>query len=459
MTTAQASLRKGWCPGALRPMETGDGLLVRVRPRAGQFSIAALKVIAGTATRYGSGEIDLTNRANLQLRGLSGVTWPGAIAELNAAGLLDETAAIEAVRNVTVDPLCGIDPQRANLRPLAAVLEVRLAQDTLLHSLPGKFGFGFSGVRAASDQMATDINICAHDQDTCAIWLNGDASRHAVIGHTDAIDATVRLAAAFLNIQSQHANVRRMRDAVALIGSPALFAAAGLECFREKCERFSRQEARPNKELGSFHDSTRTGTTLEAVTAAGTPGANDPSYAGILGDGTSPFAVGIGLPFGRIAAEALQNLCDLSAHLGCTQVHPSQHRTLVIPVHDRAAAVALIAHARDANLITHEGDPRHAMDVCPGAPACRNGTANTRADAQRLAAEFGASGSLMPTIHISGCEKGCARHTPATLTFVARDGAYAMIANGPVDGHATLAGIAPQDLAATAIRWLAERAP
>ena len=28
---AIAPRRKGWCPGALRPMETGDGLLVRVR--------------------------------------------------------------------------------------------------------------------------------------------------------------------------------------------------------------------------------------------------------------------------------------------------------------------------------------------------------------------------------------------------------------------------------------------
>ena len=39
--TATAHLRKGWCPGALRPMQSGDGLLLRVRPKAGSFSIAA----------------------------------------------------------------------------------------------------------------------------------------------------------------------------------------------------------------------------------------------------------------------------------------------------------------------------------------------------------------------------------------------------------------------------------
>ncbi|MFD1807161.1 hypothetical protein ACFSHQ_00890 [Gemmobacter lanyuensis] len=28
---------QGWCPGALRPMMSGDGLVVRVRPRLGRL--------------------------------------------------------------------------------------------------------------------------------------------------------------------------------------------------------------------------------------------------------------------------------------------------------------------------------------------------------------------------------------------------------------------------------------
>ena len=33
--SARDTLRKGWCPGALRPMLTGDGLLVRLRLSGG----------------------------------------------------------------------------------------------------------------------------------------------------------------------------------------------------------------------------------------------------------------------------------------------------------------------------------------------------------------------------------------------------------------------------------------
>ena len=43
---------------------------------------------------------------------------------------------------------------------------------------------------------------------------------------------------------------------------PPTSALAALECFREKCARFSRKEARPIKDLGSFRASTKIGTTL-----------------------------------------------------------------------------------------------------------------------------------------------------------------------------------------------------
>ena len=69
--SAAASIEvKGWCPGALRPMQSGDGLIVRVRPCCGAFSLEQARGLADLARRLGNGHIDLTRRANLQLRGL-----------------------------------------------------------------------------------------------------------------------------------------------------------------------------------------------------------------------------------------------------------------------------------------------------------------------------------------------------------------------------------------------------
>ena len=34
---------KGWCPGAYQPMVSGDGLIVRIRPKFAEFSSVQIK--------------------------------------------------------------------------------------------------------------------------------------------------------------------------------------------------------------------------------------------------------------------------------------------------------------------------------------------------------------------------------------------------------------------------------
>ena len=128
-------------------------------------------------------------------------------------------------------------------------------------------------------------------------------------------------------------------------------------------------------------------------------------------------------------------------------VRPSLDRTLVIPVNDAAAAATMLALAHDMGLITHSGDVRLTMDVCPGAPACANGTTRTRDDAQLVAKAMTELGAAAPSIHISGCAKGCARRTAAAFTFVARDGLYDLILDGTAHNAPVRSGIAAGELA------------
>ncbi len=62
----------GWCPGALKPFESGDGLIVRVRLHLGRMSLVQLETLASAAERFGDGNLYLSNRANVQLRGVTG---------------------------------------------------------------------------------------------------------------------------------------------------------------------------------------------------------------------------------------------------------------------------------------------------------------------------------------------------------------------------------------------------
>lgn len=125
---------KGWCPGALRPMESGDGWVVRIRPHGGRLSRVQAAGIAAAAACHGNGLIDLTGRANLQLRGVTPESHAPLIGDLRALGLLDADIAQETRRNIVVTPFAD-----AETDALAASLEAALAASAL--ALPAKFGF------------------------------------------------------------------------------------------------------------------------------------------------------------------------------------------------------------------------------------------------------------------------------------------------------------------------------
>lgn len=124
---------QGWCPGALRPMLSGDGLVVRIRPDLGRLTPAQARGIADAARAFGNGQIDLSARGNVQLRGVSDATHPALIDALAALGLIAPDAEAEQRRNILVTPFAD-----AETLALAAQVQGALAQ---MSALPGKFGF------------------------------------------------------------------------------------------------------------------------------------------------------------------------------------------------------------------------------------------------------------------------------------------------------------------------------
>ncbi len=171
---------KGWCPGALRPMESGDGLIARVRPWCGAFSLAQVSGLAEIAERLGNGHIDLTRRANLQIRGLREEGLPGLHDALDRLGLLDPDPATEAARNVMVGPLAS-----AEVRALAELLSRALAEDSRVAALPAKFGWlvdgggpqSIIGERADIALYVTDAGVALR---VAGQWLRGGSIETAL---------------------------------------------------------------------------------------------------------------------------------------------------------------------------------------------------------------------------------------------------------------------------------------
>ena len=143
---------KGWCPGALLPMQSGDGLVVRIRPPLGRLTPTQAAAIATAAKTHGNGIIDLSARANLQLRGVTEASHPRLIADLRAQGLIDPDIETESLRNLIVTPFSD-----AETNALATTLTAAL---TRMPHLPGKFGFALdTGPRPVLTDASVDIRV------------------------------------------------------------------------------------------------------------------------------------------------------------------------------------------------------------------------------------------------------------------------------------------------------------
>jgi precorrin-3B synthase len=140
----QGPIIQGWCPGALRPMQSGDGLVVRIRPRAGRLTQTQARGIASLAALHGNGLIDLSARANVQLRGVTDASHAPLVEGLRALGLIDASADAESRRNIIVTPFwTAQDPTQRLADDLTQALAAADAP-----SLPGKFGFAIDTAAA-----------------------------------------------------------------------------------------------------------------------------------------------------------------------------------------------------------------------------------------------------------------------------------------------------------------------
>jgi precorrin-3B synthase len=159
----------------MRIVPARDGGLCRVRLALGEVSAAQARVIADASAEFGSGVIEVTNRANLQLRGVSEASQQALTDCLLAAGLGPSTAGADDLRNLMVSPLAGIDTQAVlDVETLARALLDTTQSDLRLHALSPKFSMLLDGgERLAMLDHPHDLWLAAVSPQRIAFGLAG----------------------------------------------------------------------------------------------------------------------------------------------------------------------------------------------------------------------------------------------------------------------------------------------
>lgn len=388
-------------------MESGDGLLVRVRARHGARGIRAseLRAVAQLAAAHGNGLLEVTRRARLQVRGVRADSLGALQHSIVELGLAADSAALEQSADaLIVTPWSGLSPACADLDATAAALESALAQARACEGASSKLGIlldsGYALVSIAAD---IHVDIDAQSSERARIHVSSGPEAWSYLGDCDVADVA-KLVVALLSALRESSTCERVRELVAAVGLNALRelargSARSFEAASAKEVKLPRRQQNAKRRQGSSADTDHRICSMGASSAAG-----------------SPAWLEFGLPFGSGDRATWGALASIAERYGSSEIRVTPSRTALVPGVERAQLAAALELAEATGWITDPSDPLLRVAACPGAPACRSAAGETRTLARELAPLLGANESL----HVSGCAKGCAHGGPASITVVRR---------------------------------------
>lgn len=372
------------CPGALRLHRADDGALARIRIPGGVLTPHQAEALGRAAERFGDGELHLTSRGNVQLRGLRQDSGAELAGLLDAAGLLP-SARHERVRNVVATPLSGLDALgAADVRPWLTGLDRLLCGSDRATALSGRFLFALDDGRGDVDALGADLTLLG-DGDGSALLRIGDDDAVLRVPSPDGPLAALTAAEAFLDSAGDTGawRVKDLPDAMAAALPREVVRRLRQADITVTPDRRPRPvEARPPA-LGTVPGSRR-GTTLS-----------------------------VGVPLGRLDPAQWRLLS------GAGELRLTPWRGVVVTGIGSDRAGSLLSDLAGAGLITGPGSPWAGVGACIGRPGCAKSLADVRADA---GAASGPPGRL--PVYWSGCERRCGHPHGEWIDVVATPGGH-----------------------------------
>ncbi|TPI39539.1 precorrin-3B synthase [Mesorhizobium sp. B3-1-6] len=430
--------RRGACPALSAPMQTGDGLLVRLNPVAGGISPKSLIGLGESALRHGNGIMEVTARGSLQIRGLTADSARLLATEVDALGI-----AVRSGVPVEIGPLAGIDPQEiADPRPLAERIRVAIEEAGLTARLGPKVSVVVDGGgQLTMDAVTADVRLKAVKTKGATLWslsIAGDARSAKPLATVDE-DAARDIAVAALRMVAEKGREAHTRD----LSERQLASLAGWHSFTplsvlpdispSRGEIGSSRAGSPLSalEIGESRDDKAISPLEGEMSGRTERGARERQPAGSpigLFNLGNTHALGIGLPFGSMPAQSLIDLAVQAANLRAIEIRLAPGRALLFL--GLSAPSSLQTSAATLGFVTDPTDPRIRIAACPGTPACASGRIATRAIAETIAKQSSGLIDASLTLHVSGCAKGCAHPGAAALTLVGDENGAGLVVDG-----------------------------
>ena len=395
---ADLTIRLKWLGIFFRPVTPGR-FMVRLRLPNGVITAQQLELLADAVDRCGEeGSADITTRQNIQLRGLLLEDMAPLLDALEAVGLTSRQSGHDNPRNITGNPLAGIDPEEfVDTRPLVTAIQARLLADDAPRNLPRKFNIAVGGA-ADSFLLHNDLAFLPADRD-------GELGFTVMVG-------------GFFSAQR---NELAVPLGLWLRGEqlPA-FSLAVLRHFERCGNRQARNKSRLMylvDELGL--DGYRTAV-LELFTALGGEafphdGAHRVNRAPRSGLGVNPQKqeglhwVGLCVPMGRLDAVSMLELARLARSHGSGEMRLTEAQNLLIPNVPVERLEALLAEPLLQRFRPDPGPLLAEAVSCTGNRYCSFALIPTKTTAEAVVEELERRLELPHPVrsHWTGCPNAC----------------------------------------------------
>ncbi len=400
---ATLTIHLKWLGIFFRPVTPGRFML-RLRLPNGVIRAEQLEVLADAVDRCGDhGSADITTRQNLQLRGLLLEDIAPLLAAMELVGLTSRQSGHDNPRNVTGNPLAGIDPEEfIDTRPLVEAIQTRLLGPGGPRNLPRKFNVAVGGAPDSfllhndlaflparrGDALGFTVMVggfFSAQRNELAIplglWLRGDQLADFSL-------------AVLLHFEREGSREARNRSRVMY-----LIEALGLDTYRQQVLATYAELAGPQAAAAIVaHD----GSHLVQRAPRDICGIHPQKQHGF-------HWVGLHVPMGRLDAEAMDQLAHLAHRHGTGELRFSESQNVLIPHVGADRLEALRAEPLLQRFRPDPGPLQAEAVSCTGNRYCSFALIPTKSTAQAVVEELERRLELPHPVrtHWTGCPNAC----------------------------------------------------
>ena len=380
-----------------------DAFMARLRIPGGVVTTFQLRELAHIAQQLTSGYVQITTRANFQMRLIQPKDAPEFLRRIQGVGLHTRGAGADNIRNLTANPTAGIDPvELIDVLPFCRELGQIIINDRSFYDLPRKFNIAYDGGGLiGSVEDTNDIGVKA-------VKLGDEILFRIALGGATGHKAFAR----DLGVVVPPAEVNKV-----VVAALRVYIEKGCRTDRKKArlkhllEKMSLDEylAAVEKKLGKQ-------LRRAPYDAAQMRWASHELPHSHVGDFPQKQRglnyVGATCPVGQITPKQMLRLAELADSYGSGEIRLTVWQNFIIPNVPDAFVPTLKKALEKAGFATKQSHLASGVIACTGNSYCKFAQSDTKSHALEVIKQLEKKIALdQPVnIHVTGCPNSCAQH-------------------------------------------------